>query len=423
MTSSDIQPLPGMSDLGAPEVSTWQRLEEKARQVLALYGFTEVRTPLLESTSVFVRSIGDTTDVVQKEMYTFEDRGGRSVSLRPEGTASIIRYAAGLGQEAQDGRFYYIGPMFRCERPQAGRKRQFHQFGVEALGAPSAAADVEVIALQQHVFAAWGLKDTRVELNTRGLPEDRKAVVDGLTQALRPHIGELCEDCRRRFESNILRVLDCKQESCGRVVDALPPVTTFMSDVSRKYIDDVVRLLTQLNIPARINPRLVRGLDYYVHTVWENRHPALGAQDAISGGGRYQIDVGGKVLDGVGFAVGLERVVTALQHDRGGPEKDAGPAVWIVSQGERALAENMVLAQTLRLRGIACGMDVQGRSLKAQMRQANRAGSVFAVIRGDLELEKGVLVLKNMKDGSQAEFSLAELFERLQGGRTEVLKS
>jgi len=361
---------------------------------------------------------------VQKEMYTFEDRGGRSVSLRPEGTAGIIRYAAGLGQEAQDGRFYYIGPMFRCERPQAGRKRQFHQFGVEAIGAPSPAADVEVIALQQHVFAAWGLKDTRVELNTRGLPEDRKAVVDGLTQALRPHIGELCEDCRRRFETNILRVLDCKQETCGKVVDALPPVTTFMSDVSRKYIDDVVRLLAQLNIPARINPRLVRGLDYYVHTVWENRHPALGAQDAISGGGRYQIDVGGKVLDGVGFAVGLERVVTALQHDKGGAlEAAGGPVVWIVSQGERALAENMVLAQTLRLRGIACGMDVQARSLKSQMRQANRAGSSLAVIRGDLELEKGVLVLKNMKDGSQAEFSLAELFERLQGGRTEVLKS
>ena len=425
MTSSDFQPLPGMSDLGVPEISTWQRMEEKARQVLALYGFTEVRTPVLEPTSVFVRSLGDTTDVVQKEMYTFEDRGGRSVSLRPEGTASIIRYAAGLGQEAADGRFYYMGPMFRCERPQAGRKRQFHQFGVEALGAASPAADVEVIALQQHVFSAWGLKASSVELNTRGLPEDRRAVVEGLTQALKPHMGELCEDCRRRYESNILRVLDCKQEACGKVVDALPPMTSFMSDASRKYIDDVLRLLEQLNIPARINPRLVRGLDYYVHTVWENRHPALGAQDAISGGGRYQIEVAGKLIDGVGFAVGMERVVTALQHDMGGVlEGASGPVIWIVSQGDRALAENMVLAQTLRLRGVACGIDVHARSLKSQMRQANRAGSAYAVIRGDLELEKGLLVLKNMKDGSQAEMSLAELVERLHAvGGTEVLKS
>jgi histidyl-tRNA synthetase len=425
MTSSFFQPVQGMSDLGPPEIAVWQRVEDKARQVLELYHFSEVRTPVLEYTQVFTRSLGDTTDVVQKEMYTFEDRGGRSLTLRPEGTAGVMRYVGGQGAEALDARLYYLGPMFRCERPQAGRKRQFHQLGIEALGAPSAAADVEVIALQHHIFSAWGLRDCRVEVNTRGMPEDRKVVAEGLVSALRPHIHKLCEDCRRRIESNALRVLDCKNPDCGKVADQLPPVTSFMSDASRKYLDEVMRLLGLLNIPAKLNPRLVRGLDYYVHTVWEVRHPGLGAQDAISGGGRYRIDIGDKAIEGVGFAVGLERVLTALEHDK--PEglgAVSKPLAWIISQGEKALEENLVLAQTLRLRGIQCGLDLGGRSMKAQMREANRSEAAYAILRGDREMEAGVLVLKKMADGTQEEIELPALVEKLIGvSRGGVLKS
>ena len=425
MTSTSSQPLPGMSDLASPEIALWQQLESKAREILALYNFEEVRTPILESTSLFTRSLGDTTDVVQKEMYSLEDRGGRSMTLRPEGTAGVMRYIAGLGPEGADARVYYLGPMFRAERPQAGRRRQFHQLGVEALGAPNPAADAEVIALQQQLFTGWGLRQCEIEINTRGLPEDRAAVTAGLAKALEPRLGELCEDCRRRVATNILRVLDCKQETCRRIVDDLPLMTDFMSEPSRKYLDEVLRMLALLDINAHLNPRLVRGLDYYVHTVWETRHAALGAQDAISGGGRYRIDVGDAAIEGVGFAMGLERVVTALQHDQPAGETQAGrPVAWIVSQGQRAFEENLMLAQMLRQRGVRCGLGLGQRSLKAQMREANRVSAAFAVIRGDLEMEKGVLVLKNMKDGAQEELDMPALVERLvAAGRAEVLKS
>jgi len=423
MTAKNAQPVQGMSDLGPPGIAIWQEIEEVTRRVMALYDFSEVRTPIIEYTKVFSRSLGDTTDVVQKEMYTFEDRGGRSLSLRPEGTASVMRYVSGLGPEGQTARLYYIGPMFRCERPQAGRKRQFHQFGMEALGGPNPLADAEAIALQQHLFSALGLRETTVEINTRGLPEDREAVKKGIANALKPHMDELCEDCRRRYESNILRVLDCKQEGCIRVVESFPPVTDFMKAESREYLQEVLRILELLEIPVDVNPRLVRGLDYYVHTVWENKHPALGAQDALSGGGRYAIDLGGKTIEGVGFAAGIERLITALEHDR--PEGvDTAPraVVWIVSHGDKAMEENLVLAQTLRMRGVHCGLDLGGRSMKAQMREANRARAEFAVIRGDEEIEKGLVILKNMNEGTQEEMELPVLLERLVTvSRAEVL--
>ena len=402
-----------MSDIAPPEIALWQTIEEKARRVLACYGFNELRTPLVEYTEVFTRSIGDTTDIVQKEMYSFEDRGGRRLSLRPEGTASIIRFIAGAGPEALDARYYYIGPMFRCERPQAGRKRQFHQLGAEALGQPNPAADAECLAMQLHILSAWGLNDCTVQINTRGLPEDRKAVAEGLRHSLQPHLNDLCEDCRRRFESNILRVLDCKQEKCGAIVDTLPPVTDFMSEPSRQYLDAVLRCLKVLEIPVQVNPRLVRGLDYYVHTVWELKHSALGAQDALSGGGRYQIEMGGKTIQGVGFAMGLERVIHALQSkglDKTVPDSSS---VWLISLGEHAFNENMVLAQMLRQRDVRCGHALSQGSMKSQMRAANKAGAAWAIIRGDSEMEKGVLILKKMADGSQEELSMPELVERL----------
>jgi len=414
MDTSAFQPIQGMTDLAVPEVSLWQRLEADARRTLALYGFTEVRTPVVEQTAVFTRSLGETTDVVQKEMYTFTDRGGRSLTLRPEGTAGVIRYALGLGAEADGARLYYIGPMFRCERPQAGRKRQFHQLGVEAFGVPNPVADVEVIAMQLHLLEAWGLQGFTLDLNTRGMLEDRPAVTQGLADAARPHLGALCEDCQRRFATNILRLLDCKKESCRQIVAGLPPTTQFMSADSRQYLDAVLTLLQKIGVPARLNPQLVRGLDYYVHTVWEIRHGALGAQDALSGGGRYRVTLGEKTFDGVGFAIGLERAIMAVQHDQ--PEAATlatATPVWLVSMGPAALAANLDLAQTLRRAGRACGLDLATRSMKAQMRAANKAGAATVLIRGDQELEQGTIMLKNMADGSQQAVPLADLTARL----------
>lgn len=403
-----------MTDLAPPEITLWQWAEGRGRTTFDLYGFHEVRTPILEKASVFLRSLGDTTDVVQKEMYLFEDRGGRKVAVRPEGTASVIRYVASKGQEAQDARLYYIGPMFRCERPQAGRKRQFHQIGAEAIGSASAAADVEMIALQVHLLRELGLRDFKINVNTRGTPADRAAVTEGMRAALVPHLDHLCEDCRRRMDTNILRVLDCKNETCKSIAGSLPPVTSFMAETSRQYLDEVIRLLRLLDLDVRLNPALVRGLDYYVHTVWEITHPALGSQDALAGGGRYSIDMSGRNIEGVGFAMGLERLIMAIKNDY--PEAaTAGqrPMAWLVSFGAQAFEENLKLMQTLRARGIRCGMDLGGRSMKAQMRAADRAGATTAIIRGEQELSDGVFQFKNMVDGSQVSVTLPELFERL----------
>jgi len=414
MASEEFQPLQGMSDISAPEVELWQDIESQARRIFHLYGYTEIRTPLLERVGLFERSLGDGTDVVKKEMYAFEDRGGRRIALRPEGTASVIRHVASRSQDLADARLYYCGPMFRAERPQAGRKRQFHQVGSEYIGPANPVADAETLALQIHLLSSWGLKGFNVQVNTRGLPEDRKAVQDGLARLLQPRIGELCEECQRRMSENILRVLDCKNEACRAIVKSLPPVTEFMSEEARKYLADVMAWLERLGIRATVNPSLVRGLDYYVHTVWEISHSALGAQDALCGGGRYRIDVAGKTIEGVGFAMGLERVIMALSQDR---DPEAGlrksSLVWLVSMGDAAFRENLILTQTLRMRGVRCGMDLGGKSVKAQMRAADRNGATLVVIRGDSEMEKGTFQLKDMAAGTQVEVEMPELMERL----------
>ncbi|MBI9020038.1 MAG: histidine--tRNA ligase [Verrucomicrobia bacterium] len=414
MASTSLQPIQGMSDISPPDVYLWQMIEERAREVFARYRFQEIRTPLLEKTELFTHSLGDTTDVVTKEMYSLQDRGGRNLSLRPEGTASAVRYIAAGAEETANARVFYMGPMFRCERPQAGRKRQFHQIGIEAVGAPNPRADAEVIALQLHLLSAWGLEGAKIRLNTIGLPEDRAAVVDGLREAIRPRLSELPEDAQQRFETNVLRLLDSKDEAVQKVIADVPPVIEFMSADSRAYLDTVVETLRSLEIDVEIDPSLVRGLDYYVHTVWEVVHGGLGAQNAISGGGRYRIQIGSKTIDGVGFAMGVERMIAALGSNGITAEQFAPkPAVFIVSLGEAALKENMLLAQMLRYRGISCEMDLGDRKVKAQMKRADKAGAAQVIIRGDTELEKGIFVLKNMADGTQREVELPELMELL----------
>ncbi|MEN8255136.1 MAG: histidine--tRNA ligase [Verrucomicrobiota bacterium] len=408
--ANEFQPLQGMSDIHAPEINLWRMIEERARELFGCYGYEELRTPALEKLSVFKRSIGDTTDVVQKEMYAFTDRGGRELALCPEGTAGTIRHLAGRGEEGLNARVFYIAPMFRCERPQAGRKRQFHQVGVEATGEPNPLADAECIALQQHLLEAWGLTDSKIQISTRGTLSDRQPVADGLRNALQPHLTELCEDCQRRIDENVLRVIDCKNEGCARIVDQIPPAIEFMAEESRHYLDAVIQALGRMGIEVEVNPRLVRGLDYYVHTVWEITHGALGAQNAIAGGGRYEIALGKKAIPGVGFAMGIERVITSLEACGITAEQFTPKGgVWLVSLGEDALAENMKLARKLREKGIRCGMELSAKSMKAQMRKANREGAEKVVIRGGDELAKGTVIVKDMEDGSQKEVSLEDV--------------
>ena len=412
--SSANRPVQGMSDIAAPEVCVWQGLERIAREILARYGFDELRTPVVEFESVFTRSIGETTDVVQKEMYVFE-KGGRRLCLRPEGTAGVMRHAAGQGAQETDGaRWFYIGPMFRSERPQAGRRRQFHQCGVECLEPPSPRVDAEILALQVELLEAWGRDGCTVKLATRGSGGDAAQVSAGLRAALEPHRESLCEDCRRRLSENVLRVLDCKNDSCRRIVETLPPPTDFMGGESRDYLAQVAAHLDALGLAYRLDPRLVRGLDYYEHTVWEIEGSHLGAQNAIAGGGRYRMNLGGRELAGVGFAIGLERVVAMLQALGRDAALMAPPPklVWLVGLGEEAMNQNLVLMQSLRAAGVACRM-AAGGSLKSQMRAANKAGAAWAVIRGDDELAQAVATVKDMATGEQRRLPLDQLAEAL----------
>ena len=405
----EFQPLQGMSDIVAPEVYLWRMMEERARSVFNSYGYEELRTPVLEKLSVFQRSLGDTTDVVKKEMYSFKP-SKHELAMRPEGTAGTIRHLAGRGEEGLNARVFYIAPMFRYERPQAGRKRQFHQVGVEATGEPNPLADAECIALQKSLLDSWGLTGSKIQISTRGEPSDRQPVADGLRDALRPFEKELCEDCQRRIDENVLRVIDCKNESCQKIVDRIPSAIEFMSEASRNYLDQVIQALEAMGVEVTVNPKLIRGLDYYVHTVWEISHSALGAQDALAGGGRYEIALGKKAIPGVGFAVGFERAIMALNAcDITGEQFAPAGGIWLVSLGEAALAENMKLAAELRGKGIRCGMELAAKSMKAQMRKASRSGAAKVIIRGDDELAKGIAQVKDMAEGTQEDMNLEDV--------------
>jgi histidyl-tRNA synthetase len=410
MASGEFQPLQGMSDICAPEIYLWRMIEERARRLFSCYGYEELRTPSLEKLTVFKRSIGDTTDVVQKEMYSFEDRGGRELALRPEGTAGTIRHLAGKGEEGQNARVFYIAPMFRCERPQAGRKRQFHQVGVEATGTPNPLADAECIALQQHLLEEWGLTGSKIQINSRGTKEDQKLITENLSRLLNDHRKDLCDDCQRRMDENVLRVIDCKNEKCKGIAETLPEMRSFMTEESQNYLNTVIETLGKMGVEVEYDRSLVRGLDYYVHTVWEITHGALGSQNAIAGGGRYEIALGKKAIPGVGFAMGMERVITSLEACGIVAEQFAPKGgVHLVSLGEKALAENMKLARELREKGMRCSMELAAKSMKAQMRKANKVGAAKVIIRGEDEIAKGTVVIKDMKEGSQEEVSLEDV--------------
>ncbi len=409
---ASFSPPPGTSDIFPDEISEWNQLEDTAKKVFPLYGYGEIRTPIFEYTEVFTRGIGNETEVVKKEMYSFEDRGGRELTLRPEGTAGVMR--ALMKTDTINGsemRVFYIAPMFRGERPAAGRKRQFHQVGVENTGKIGPEYDAECIAMTMHYLNELGIDDSKLLINTRGTAADREPAANALKEYFGTHISSMCHDCQERLQKNIWRILDCKAKECQTIIKDSPQVSSLFGEKSREYFNKVVQCLKELGIAFEIDPRLVRGLDYYQHTVFEITHPSLGGQNAIAGGGRYEIFLPGskKPLIGVGFAAGIERLLM-VREALGIKSKDStGKKIFAVSLGSYAKQENMKLANQLRHQGFTVVMELEDKSLKAQMRAVNRSGANYAIIRGDDEIEKNVIIVKNMATSEQKEIQLSEL--------------
>lgn len=409
-----MQALKGTHDILPEEVYKWDYMEGVIRDVCVRYGYKEIRTPIIEATELFQRGIGDTTDVVTKEMYTFTDRGNRSVTLRPENTASAVRayLEHKMYGDQQVHKMFYIGSMFRYDRPQAGRYREFHQFGLEVLGASSPLADAEVIAMACEIFHRLGLKDLDLHLNSIGDKNCRPAYRQKLIEFFEGKKDQLCDDCRERLYKNPLRILDCKEEGCKKASIGAPEITDYLCDDCHKKFEAVKHYLDGLGISYTVDPRLVRGLDYYTNTAFEIQYPPLGAQSAVCGGGRYDglvEEIGGPSTPGIGFAIGLERLLLALEMQNLIPAPKAQKRVYIAALGEDAVAEGFKIQEELRGLGVLTDMDLQGRSLKGQMKQAGKLDSQFTVIIGSNELEKGAAAVKNMADGTQKDIPFAEV--------------
>ncbi len=413
-----IKGIRGAPDILPDDAGKWQALEAVARDVMDRYGYAEIRTPIFERTELFIRGIGEATDIVEKEMYTFEDRGGESLTLRPEATASVMRAYSEHNLAAKGGlvKVYLIGPMFRHERPQSGRFRQFHQIDVEAIGSPGPAVDVEVVALLHHLLEAWGLRGLSLHLNSIGDPVCRPAYRDAFVAYLGGRRDDLCADCRVRLTKNPLRVLDCKQPGCREIAAGAPTILGYLCGPCREHFTRVRASLDGLKIAYEVDERLVRGLDYYTRTTFEFLNPALGAQNAVAGGGRYDglvEELGGPHTPSIGFAIGEERILTSLAAQAAAPETPLITGVYVVTVRPDDLGTAMEVAQTLRRRGLKAALDLEGRSLKAQMRQANKDRFRYALILGTDEMARGHVTLKDMIGGAQQEVPLAEAADRL----------
>ncbi len=404
----------GVQDIFPPDISLWRTVESEAERVFSRYGFREIRTPVIESTDIFTRSIGETTDIVEKEMYTFPDRAGRSLTLRPEGTASVVRAFVEhhLYNLPAPQKFFYSGPMFRYERPQKGRFRQFYQIGVEAFGSADPLMDAEVIAMLTTLLRTLGLAGVNVEVNSIGCEKCRPAYRKALKDFFSGKLDDLCPDCRRRYEYNPLRILDCKVERCIELRKGAPRVTDFLCDECRSHFDKVLSAMTLLDIPYVINPDMVRGLDYYARTTFEVTSEHLGAQKAVAAGGRYDKlveEFGGPPTPAIGFAIGMERLTTLLR-EKEAPEA-ASPDVYIAPMGEKAANESFLMAQRLREKGLWVEAGYDGASLRSQLRKADRLSARYVLIIGDDELSSGKVKWKNLRDGSQGEVEISSVPE------------
>lgn len=408
----------GTKDILPDTVGDWNYVEGEIRELCRRFGYSEIRTPIFEHTELFQRGIGEDTDVVDKEMYTFTDRGERSITLRPENTASAVRAYLQNKLYAQSNlvKLFYIGSMFRYDRPQAGRMREFHQFGVEALGEANPAVDAEVILLAMNLLEGLGLKDLELSINSVGCPKCRSKYRTMLQDFFRDKLEDLCEDCRSRFERSPLRILDCKKDSDKPYMADAPKITDCLCEECADHFAKLKELLTSAGISFTHDPRLVRGLDYYTKTAFEIKYPPLGAQSAVAGGGRYDgliEEMGGNPTPAVGFATGLERLLLALESQNLLPEKNRSVDAYVVALGEKAQAEGFKLLNSLRQQGLSAAMDFAGRSMKAQMKQANKLGAKYSVILGEDEIAEGVAMLRSMEDSSQAKVPMAQVAEKI----------
>ncbi|MFH1684245.1 MAG: histidine--tRNA ligase [Candidatus Margulisiibacteriota bacterium] len=406
----------GTKDILPDESPIWQNLEKTCRKVFELYNYKEIRTPVFEKTELFTRSIGSTTDIVKKEMYEFKDRKGRSLTLRPEETAPVVRACLenNLIRPEQITKLYYIGPMFRYERPQAGRQRQFHQAGVEVFGSSDPLIDVENVLMNVQLFNELGLKDLEVKINSVGCkkcaPEFRKK----LKAHFKENIKNMCQDCKDRFEYNPLRILDCKEAKCQKYIEESPASVDTLCDECKNHFEEVIKMLDYQSVKFVVSKRLVRGLDYYNKTTFEIVSKALGAQNAVSGGGRYDTlveELGGKATPAVGFAIGMERVIEILKSKIQNPKSKQGISLYIATMGDECKKLGFDLLSKARGKGISADMDYLGKSLKAQMKAADRLGAKHTCIIGEDEQKKGIGILKNMKTGEQQNIDLEQLLD------------
>ena len=409
-----IQRIKGTMDILPEETPLFRYIEGVMREEAEKYGYGEIRTPTFENTELFVRGVGDTTDVVQKEMYTFDDRDeGKSISLRPEGTASVARAIIENGRcsDPMPLKYYYIISCFRHEKPQAGRSREFFQFGTETFGSESPASDATAIALAASVIRRLGLKNVKLHINSIGCKECRPSYREALVNYYESNSSKICDTCKTRLTKNPLRLLDCKNPDCAALAKSAPRTVDYLCDECKGKFDMLTRALTAMGIEYTVDPSIVRGLDYYTGAVFEFIAEGIGAQSTVCGGGRYDglvESLGGPKLSGIGFGMGITRIILAMREAGLADIKSPSPKLYIAALGERAMVKGLEITERMRRCGNICECDIVGRSLKAQMKYANKIGAGYTLIIGDSEIDSGVAQLRNMQDGTQTEVNLDE---------------
>lgn len=408
----------GTKDVLPKDSYKWQYIEKKWDQICSEYGFKEMRTPTFESTELFNRGVGDTTDIVQKEMYTFEDMGHRSITLKPEGTSPAVRAFIESNQyaETQPTKYYYDTSCFRYEKPQAGRLREFHQFGIENFGTSSMLADAEVIALASEFLKRMNVPDVELHISSVGCRHCRPVYREKLQEYLRPRYDELCDTCKTRFDKNPMRILDCKSEVCWDIAKGAPMMLDYLCDDCKAALEELMKYLDAMGIEYKIDPTIVRGLDYYTKTAFEFITNKIGAQGTVCGGGRYDHlieEVGGPDMPGVGFGLGKERLLMLMEscdNDFGGEQT---PEIFVAWIGDENLPYSLALLNELRQKGVKAVLDTKARNLKGQLKYANKLGALYSVVIGEDEVKTGELTLKDMKEGNQVKVHRDELITEI----------
>ena len=408
----------GTKDILPDQIYKWHYVERKFADICRRYGFKEIRTPVFEHTELFARGIGDTTDVVQKEMYTFFDHGNRSITLKPEGTSPVVRAFIEHKQyaEVQPSKYYYILPCFRYEKPQSGRLREFHQFGIEVFGTPNMMADAEVICLAHDFLSDLGITDIQLRINSVGCPECRKKHREALRNFLAPKYDGLCDTCKTRYDKNPMRILDCKSPTCQELIAGAPMMLDYLCDDCKKAFEELQKNLTALDIPFVIDPGIVRGLDYYTKTAFEFVTTKIGAQSTVCGGGRYDHlieEIGGPPIPGVGFGLGIERLLLLMESVGASFPEEEKPDVFIAVMGDAAKAYGLKLCRQLREKGLAAEMDTLARNIKGQFKYADRLNARYTVVIGDNELAEGAAAVKDMSTSEQKQIKFENLVKVL----------